>query len=234
MIDGIRLSRFAGVAALLAVPFLAVGCNGDGDQSVTTPSNPAVAQVRVAHLSPDAPPVDVRVNGNLAVQGAAYRGVTNYLSVPAGNARIQVSPAGTTSPVVIDATVPLGAGAFYTVAATGLLSSGDLKPVVLVDNRSVGGPAKVRFVHASPDAPAVDVAVTSGPILFGGAPFRGVADYINVNGGTYDLEVRVAGTQTVALPLPGFPIRGGTNYTVFAIGRATGGTLEALPVIDAP
>jgi hypothetical protein len=226
-----RISR---MSALLVLPLVAVGCSDD-DSNPANPTAPpaAVAQLRVAHLSPDAPPVDVRVNGTVAVQGAAYMDVSNYLPVPAGDVRIQVTPAGAASPVVIDATVPLGVGAFYTVAATGLLASG-LQPVVLVDNRSTGSEAKVRFVHASPDAPAVDVAVTGGPVLFGGVPFRGAADYAGVSGGTYDLEVRVAGTQTVALPLPGFPIRGGTNYTVFAIGRAGNGTLEALPVIDAP
>jgi len=230
-----KIRSFGRLGALVVVPLLAVGCSDDDDNvtSPTAPTDPGVAQVRVVHLSPDAPAVDVRVNGAVAVSGAAYMDVTNYLPVPAGNARIQVTPAGAASPVVIDATVPLGAGAFYTIAATGLLSAGDLQPVVLVDNQSTTGQARVRFVHASPDAPPVDVAVTDGPILFGEVPFRSAADYVAVDGGTYDLEVRVAGTGTVALPLPGFGLSGGTNYTVFAVGQAAGGTLEALPLVDA-
>jgi Domain of unknown function (DUF4397) len=226
----------ARLAALVVVPILAVGCSDDAPSSnpPTSPSSPGVAQVRVAHLSPDAPAVDVRVNGTVAVSGAAYMDVTNYLPVPAGSAQIQVTPAGAASPVVIDATVPLGAGTFYTIAATGSLASGDLQPVVLVDNRSTTGQAQIRFVHASPDAPPVDVALADGgPVLFGDVPFRAAADYIGVDGGTYDLEVRIAGTSTVALPLPGFGLGGGTNYTVFAIGSAANGTLEALPLIDA-
>jgi len=89
-------------------------------------------------------------------------------------------------------------------------------------------------VHASPDAPAVDVALTGGPVLFGNVPFRGASEYISVDGGTYDLEVRVAGTQTVALSLPGTMLMGGTNYTVFATGLLADGSLGALPVVDAP
>lgn len=223
--------RYARVLALVAVPLLAVGCDND-DDNVTTPGAVGTAQVRVVHLSPDAPAVDVAVNGTVAVSAASYLDATGYLTVPAGDARITVTPAGTTSPVVIDATVPLGVGASYTIAATGFLA--DIQPLVLVDDRGTSGQAKVRFVHTSPDAPAVDVAVTDGPVLFGGTPFRGASQYASVDGGTYDLEVRVAGTTTVALPLPGTALNGGTNSTAFATGLLADGSLGALVLADAP
>jgi len=223
------LRRSARLLAVAAVPLLAVGCNDD-DDNVTDPGEVGLAQVRVIHLSPDAPAVDVSVNGAVAVSGAAYLDVTGYLPVPAGDARITVTPAGATAPVVIDATVPLGANASYTIVATGFLA--DIQPLVLVDDITASGQAKVRFVHASADAPSVDVAVTEGPVLFGDVPFRGASTYASVDGGTYDLEVRVAGTSTVALPLPGTSFNGGTNYTVFATGLLSDGSLGALPVID--
>ncbi len=224
------LRRSARVLAVIAVPLLAAGCNDD-DDNVTSPEAPAgIAQVRVVHLSPDAPAVDVAVNGTVAVEGAAYLDATGYLPVPAGDVRITVTPAGAAAPVVIDATVPLGANAYYTIAATGFLA--DIQPVVLVDNTSASGQAKVRFVHTSADAPAVDVAVTEGPVLFGDVPFRGASAYANVDGGSYDLEVRVAGTQTVALPLPGVDLNGGVNYTAFAIGLLADGSLNALTLVD--
>jgi hypothetical protein len=226
MLNTIRRSgRFL---AVFALPLLAVGCNDD-DDNITNPEV-GVAQVRVVHLSPDAPAVDVAVNGTVAVQGAAYLDATGYLPVPAGEARITVTPAGQTSPVVIDATVPLGADAYYTVAATGFLA--DIQPLVLVDDTSSSGQAKVRFVHTSADAPAVDVAVMDGPVLFGDVPFRGASQYGAVDGGTYDLEVRVAGTDTVALPLPDVQLGGGTNYTAFAIGLLADGSLNALTLVD--
>jgi hypothetical protein len=227
MTNSIR--RSGRLLAVLAVPFLAAACSDD-DDNVTTPGEVGIAQVRVVHLSPDAPAVDVAVNGAVAVQGAAYRDATGYLPVPAGDARITVTPAGATAPVVIDATVPLGANASYTIVATGFLA--DIQPLVLVDDTSASGQARVRFVHASADAPAVDVAVTEGPVLFGDVPFRGASQYGAVDAGIYDLEVRVAGTQTVALPLPGVGLNGGTNYTVFAVGLLADGSLDALPLVD--
>lgn len=225
-----RMRRSGRLLAVLAVPFLATACSDDDNDNVTNPGDMGVARVRVVHLSPDAPPVDVAVNGAVAFSSLPYLDSTEYATVPAGDARITVTPAGATSPVVIDATVPLGANATYTIAATGFLA--DIQPLVLVDDVAASGQAKVRFVHTSADAPAVDVAVTEGPVLFGGVPFRGATQYAGVDSGTYDLEVRVAGTQTVALPLPGVDLSGGVNYTSFAIGLLSDGSLNALTLID--
>jgi hypothetical protein len=228
-----RMRRSGRLLAVLAVPFLAAACSDDDDNdNITDPGEIGTAQVRVVHLSPDAPAVDVAVNGEVAVEGAAYLDATGYLTVPAGEIRITVTPAGQTQPVVIDATVTLGANASYTVAATGFLA--DIQPLLMLDDRSTGGDAKIRFVHTSPDAPPVTVAVTDGPNVFGGVEFRDVTGYAEVPGGSYDLEVRVAGTSTVALALPGTDLAGGTNYTVFATGLVSDGSLGALPVVDAP
>jgi hypothetical protein len=135
---------------------------------------------------------------------------------------------------VIDAAVTFEAGAAYTVAATGLLGEDDLSPVVLRDDLSPSeDQAKVRFVHASPDAPSVDVAVADGPVLFADVPFREGSAYAAVDPATYDLEVRPAGTADVALNVPGVTFEAGTNYTIFAIGQLGEETLAALPVVDA-
>lgn len=224
------LTRRMAVLAIAAAPLALAACSDD-DESVTAPSA-GTAQVRVAHLSPDAPAVDVFVNGTRAVAGAAFQDVTGYLPVPAGSVNIRVTPAGTTSPVVIDATVSLNNGGNYTVAATGYLAS--IQPIVLEDDRGTTGQAKVRFVHASPDAPAVDIAVTGGPVIFANVPFRQATAYPQVAPSTYDLEARPAGSTAVALEVPGVTLRPGTNYTIFAVGLLSNGSLAALPVVDAP
>lgn len=227
------MNRLNSLSRLAACAVAALALTSCGDDDGPTGSS-GTAQLRVAHLSPDAPAVDVRVNGTVAVRNVTFPTVGTYAAVPAGRTRIEVVPAGAATPVVIDATVDLARDTSYTVAATGLLGASDLKPLVLTDDRSTGGQAKVRFVHAGPDAPAVDVAVSGGPVLFPNTSFRGSSPYSAVNPGSYNLEVRVAGTTTVALPLPGVRLDGGRNYTVFAIGRLSNGSLAALPAVDAP
>lgn len=193
------------------------------------------AMVRVAHLSPDAPAVDVLVNGQRAITGLAFKEVTPYLPLPAAKVRVQVVPAGQDAPVVIDAELDLKEGVYYTVAATGFLAQ--IRPQVYTDLLAGffprAGFARVRVVHASPDAPAVDVAVKGGPVLFAGLPFPRASNYVAVPAGTYDLEVRAAGTATVALSLPGVTLEPGKVYTVFAVGSLARGTLTVVPVVDA-
>lgn len=191
-------------------------------------------RVRVVHASPDAPAVDVLVNGAAAFTNAPFKGITNYASLEAGEYKVEVVPTGKTEPVVISANLKLDADKDYTVVAVGKLAG--IEPLVLVDNNAApaAGKAHVRFVHASPDAPAVDIAVKNGPVLFANVPFKGVGDYLPVDAGTYDLEVRVAGTPNVALEVPGLALSAGTVYTVFAMGLASGEpALTAVPSVDA-
>lgn len=179
-------------------------------------------RVRVVHASPDAPAVDVLVNGAAAFQNAPFKGITQYASLAAGSYGVQVVPAGQTQPAVISATLTLDADKDYTVVAVGKLAA--IEPLVLTDNNAApaAGKAHVRFVHASPDAPAVDIAVKGGPVLFPNVAFKGVGDYLPVDAGTYNLEVRLAGTNTVALDLPGIKLDAGNVYTAYAMGLAAG------------
>ncbi len=191
------------------------------------------ARVRVVHASPDAPAVDVWVNGAVAFSNAPFKGITNYASLDPASYQVQVTPTGASTPVVIDATLDLAADTDYTVVAVGQLAN--IEPLVLVDNNGTpaAGKAHVRFVHASPDAPAVDIAVKGGPVLFANVAFKGVGTYLPVDAGTYDLEVRLAGTTTVALEVPGVKLDAQTVYTIFAMGLAGDGTLTAVPSVDA-
>lgn len=197
---------------------------------------PAGATLRVAHLSPDAPPVDIYVDGQLVsgLESVPFATVSGYLSVLAATYDLSAFVENTTTSPVIAASVTLLPGTATTVAATGLLSANDLQPLVLTDVRTPnsGGGALVRFVHASPDAPAVDVVAAGGPVLFDGIAFRGATVYGAVAAGTYSLEVRVDAGGALALAVPGVQLQAGQTYTIFAIGRTGDGSLSALPVID--
>ncbi|MBL9147203.1 MAG: DUF4397 domain-containing protein [Phycisphaerae bacterium] len=192
------------------------------------------AEVRVIHASPDAPNVDIRVNGAVAIPDLAFTEATDYVSLPEGDYDVEVVPAGLQAPVVIDATLALDAGVDYTVLAINTLAS--IEPLVLVDDRTLpGSGSRVRFVHGSPDAPAVDIAIAdNGPVIIPNTSFGEAAEPITVPAGIYDLEVRVAGTDTVVLPLPEIPLQVNTVYTVVATGFAFGTpSLAAQIYIDA-
>ncbi len=184
------------------------------------PVPPAQSQLRAVHASPDAPNVDVLVDGTAAYTNVAFTDVAAYASVTAGSHDIVIAATGTVTPV-ISATLDLAANKQYTVLAVGDLAT--IEPLVLVDNNALpaAGFAHVRFVHASPDAPAVDVT-GGGTVLFTNVAFKGVGDYFPVAAGEYDLEVLLAGTTTVALSVPDVMLNDGTVYTIYAMGYASG------------
>src|SRR5215212_6366718 len=103
------------------------------------------AKVRVVHASPDAPAVDVYLDGNKVLTNVPFFTASDYLDVPAGPHDIKVTPTGDANTAVIDAKgVSIEAGKAHTVAATGKLA--ELKPTVYVDNLSApaAGKAHVR------------------------------------------------------------------------------------------
>lgn len=73
--------RLLVIAALVAAVF-----------ALTMPAQAqsATGRVRIMHASPDAPAVDVYVDGTKAVAGLAYPHNTGYLTVPAGTRQVKV------------------------------------------------------------------------------------------------------------------------------------------------
>ena len=211
------------LGAFVAGPALAVGTGRD-------------ARVRVVHASPDAPPVDVLVDGGRALVDIAFGEVTDYATLRAGEYTVEVVPAGLDGPVVIGpATLNLFFNRDYTVVALGRFAEDEIEALVLADDNRPASQrfARVRFVHASPDAPPVDIAVAGGPGVFSNVAFKGVGDYVDVPKGSYDLEVRAAGSPDAVLTVPGVELQGGTTYTVFATGLLSDGTLAPVVSVDA-
>ena len=87
-------SIFSAVVLLLTTaPALAAGAGGD-------------ARVRVVHASPDAPAVDVLVDGQRALTDIEFREVTSYAPLRADQYDVEVVPGGLDAPVVIDLAGP--------------------------------------------------------------------------------------------------------------------------------
>ena len=179
------------------------------------------ARIRVLHTSPDAPAVDIWIDGQVVdgLTDVPFGTISDYMAVPAGSYNVKVFATGTDTSPVIDANVAVEANMAYTIAATGALA--DITPTILVDDPTLDyDSAQVRVVHFSPDAPAVDVAPDGAEPVFSNLAFPNDTGYAALPAGTYDLEVRVAGTMDVALQLDPLMLAGGNAYSVFAIGSA--------------
>lgn len=177
------------------------------------------AYVRILHASPKTPTVDVYVNNIPIFRNISYRGFSNYVKLPGGGLyNIKVFPAGTKVTPIINTNIFIPDGRIYTVAAIGELPNISLLPIEDPRIPITPGKASIRFVHLSPDTPNVDVTLPNGKKLFSDVSYKEISNYVNVNEGTYTLQLRVAGTDKITLIVPNIKLTPNRFYTVYAIG----------------
>lgn len=194
----------------------------------TTEDSSTYGKVNVTHASPDAPGVDLLVDDTKQNSAAlGFPNSTGYLDVPTGSRNFKVNVSGTTT-TVINANATIEANKAYSIFAVD--SVANIMPLVVEDDLTApaSGKAHVRFIHLSPDAPAVDVALVGGSVVFANKSFKEYTAFTPLDAGSYNLEVRVAGTSTVALTLPTITLESGKIYTVFAKGFLGGSGTQAL------
>ncbi len=184
------------------------------------------AQVRVAHLSADAPAVDIAPDGGDAIiEGLEYPNNTGYIALPGGAYDLEIRPAGSTDVAFDIPEITIADGVSYTVYAVGSLGDGTFTVVPAVDAALAG----VRVGHFSADAPNVDVYANGGAILTD-VPFGTLSDYLYVPAGTYQIQVVPTGASLADGPVvidAELTFDGGTLTTV----AATNDLADITPVV---
>ena len=220
----------AAIAALAAVA------------AVALTASPAAAAgagyVRLAHLSPDTPAVDVYLKADSGdakdptFPGVAYGAMSQYLRLPAGTYSVAMRKAGadpSTKPV-LTTQVTVEDGGAYTVAGVGRYA--DLGLRVLRDDLKLpgAGESKVRIIQASVRAPVLDVGVADGPAIADGVQFATTTEYRQVKPGRWTVQVEPSGGGT-STELP-CTLGAGSVYSLLVLD-AKGGGLKTELHIDA-
>jgi hypothetical protein len=194
-----------------------------------------VGYVRLAHLSPDTPNVDVYLTtvGGGSPQvfpGVGYGTVSSYLSVPTGTYAVAMRASGApaTDPPVLTTDVTVAAGKAYLVAGVGKHANLGLK--VINDDLSPppAGKAKVRIVQASVRAPVLDLAIQGGATIATGVGFATTTDYLSVEPGRWTLKAQGANggpSGTVSAHLVS-----GDVYSLLVLDGKNGGLTAQLRV----
>jgi len=177
-------------------------------------------KIRVMHASPNAPAVDVYVDGNLVLADVPFFATSPYLELPDGTYNIAVTPAGaSTDNAVLSGPLTVQGGAAGTVAAVNTLDN--IEAVLYEDNLATpeGGLARVNVIHAVPDAPAVDIRVAgTDNVVFSNVSFK-QSGVIEVPAGTYAFDITPAGSSTVLFTTPDLRFEAGWIYTLVATGQ---------------
>ena len=220
-------------------------------------STPERARLRIAHLSPDAPIVDVCIAPagttswtgpilrGLGATGLAYSQITTYVSLPVAAYDVRVIGAtatGCEAGAVPDTrNVVTSAGQFATVAAIGVIDpqgaaaqNPTFRLTLIPDETTaLAGKTKLRFVHASPGTPAVDVGLGVAHAftrVFANVQF-GQSGTVTTDPFTNAITARLANASTDALIVPGVSSGSGTIYSAYAIGGKSGATNNPLRVL---
>ncbi|HEY3198943.1 MAG TPA: DUF4397 domain-containing protein [Actinomycetes bacterium] len=208
--------------------------------------------VRLAHLSPDTPSVDVYLypfgnpQADITLKHVGYGAVSPYQSVAAGRYTVAMRGAGAdpASPPVISTNLQVSGGAAVTVAGLGRTAS--LTIEVLKDSLSApAGTATVRLIEASLRVPVVHASL-DGESLANELHFPDVTAYSPVEpgrgtvratgtGGDASLSVQLSARSThtiVVLDGPSSGIRlmeltdasGSASTPVGSVNTGLGGT----------
>lgn len=219
------------LAALLLLVGALVAVVGRGGPAGAQGATKADAAVRVVHASPGAPNLDVLVDGQPVVKNLAFGAVTDYFSVPSGDHKIQITPTGQgAEAALINSGVTVDAGGAYVFVAMNRLKSIEGKLLKVNLDSLDKGEARIRLIHASPDAGSIDVSVTGGDKLFDSVNFKDVTDYKDIDAGKYSLDVKNHDDGRVLLTAQSIAIADGNVYDVVALGQLADKTLALLPL----
>jgi len=206
-------------------------------------------RLRVVHAAPLAPTVDVYATApgadlaaSAPVGSFSFSGDLGPVQVPAGDYQIRVTLPNDPGTVVFDSgTVALGDGSDLLIAAVENTATG-LAPIslsVLDGNGSfeifdTATPADLRVVHASPDAPTVDVVVNDdfASPLVSDLSFPDFTGFLSVPPATYNVKVTDSATQGVIPIDVDLTLDAGEFYSVIALDNLA--TLSALVAADDP
>jgi hypothetical protein len=181
--------------------------------------------------------VNVLIDGGTPSGGnnLAYKGVVGYTRVEHGahNVRLDIASSGA---ALLELAPTYAAGTDYTVFAIGQLGNATVTHLTTADDNSAPGAdqARIRVIHASPTAGAVDVYVTEpgAPLTDVGRVFSNVtyanpddaARYRSLPAGRYQVRVTNAGSQTVGIDAGSTDLGRGRVRTFLLVG---GGSLAA-------
>lgn len=175
------------------------------------------------HGSPDAPNVDIYAGNTILAGNLGFGELSGAIQVPPASYTLDFRAAGSSQTAATVTTPTLAAGERYLAIASGFLSgTPDFRLIPAGESfAAAGADARVRVIHASPDAPAVDVGTVSGGAV------TPVGDFTNL---AFEQGSPVAGTS---LPVGNLPIgvaATGTTSPVAEFTVPTSAGLQAFAV----
>jgi hypothetical protein len=219
---------------LVAVLGLVTLISGAMAAAPAASASPGEGWIRLAHLSPNTPPVDVYLysfgdsHAMIVLHHVSYGTVSPYEKVAAGEYTVAMRAAGAspTSAPVLSTSVHVAPGAAYTVAGMGPAKG--LRLQVFRDKLTTPpGKSLVRVIQASLKHNKVTI-MAGGQTLAKGLEFAHVTGYVTATPGTWRVHVEGMG----AMGAREVTLAAGSIYTLVVLD-SSGNGLEIDPLEDA-
>lgn len=224
------------LAAGAAVTAQTDGGTGTATEDGGVPTQ-ATAYLGVVHAVPDAPQVDVAIDGRTAFSNVPFGAVSGYRTLAAGDHRLTVTTSANGS-VVFDGNLTLDPRSVTTLAVSGpapgngTTGTPTVEPVTFDDDAFVPADdeSAMRVVNLAPGAPAVDVALADdGTVVAENVSFRNASEYVTLPPGEHTLAIRpaTAGGNGTVLATADVALANGTAYSAFVTSGDEAAALEA-------
>lgn len=201
------------------------------------------AYVRVLHASPDAPAVDVLIDGKAVLTNVSYQQGSDYLKVGDGTRTVALRVHGTDT-IALEADFDLADDNYYSIIAQNNVASLELETLNDTERRN-NGSNDVTVVHASPAAGDVDIYVTAADAELPASPtldnvsFDQNATLEEIAAGNY--QVRITGSSATDVVYNSGTLAISSDVTAVAVNSTTGASPASLliwagsvtPVLDA-
>ncbi len=177
-----------------------------------------VAHVSIYHGSPDTDGLDIRVStGQINNDPFKFRDFSNYLNFYPGNRNMKFIEANTGVVALVDTTFTFEIGESYSVLLAN--TANNLEAVMIEDSfpDAISGKAMVRFIHLSPDVPAVKVLADEDE-LFGAESFKNGSEFKPVDAGRVTFEFLEEDGQNTVLQVPNVELLGRRYYNIILTG----------------
>lgn len=179
--------------------------------------NKEYSLVRFLHAVPEGEEVDIYINDVPFYKGLEFTEFSPYVYVPQGNYTVTIYLEDTQENPIVNEKIDVNVNQLVTIAITGEI--GDIKLLPIVEETEVvsGSNAKVRVVHLSPNAPAVNIDADNQE-LFANVKYRDVTPYMAIPAKEYTVNVEEARTNRL-MRQNQVTINPGRIYTFYAVGN---------------
>ena len=179
---------------------------------------PIEPSLRILHAVPNAPNVDVYLNGSLITSNLAFGKISKYSQLLSGEYEFQLFKAGTYVKPLLSQNIQLIANANYTVSIVTL--SNNLYLFRLKDDNVPINKSKsfLRFINLSSNAPLLSLALPNGVTLFNEAEYLETTGYYQLSPGIYNFKVLLGSSQITTKYIKNITLDGGNFYTIYIIG----------------